>query len=280
MDVTGFPESPPGGGAGGGGPRGGGGPARPGGRRGGGGARGGGGGGLGGGGGGVAPPPPAAVEADPELELVAAVGRGDDLEAVTAAGAQVAVEFSTPATVKANTLWLLDHGVHAVVGATGLGEGDLADLRARTGAAHCLVAANFAIGAVLLMGLAAQVARHLPSVEITELHHDRKVDAPSGTALRTAQLIAAARAEAGMTVQVPGPEGAPSRGLQVDGVPIHSVRLPGLVASQEVVFGALGQTLTLRHDSVDRSSFMPGVLLAVKRIPGLPGLTIGLEALL
>ncbi|MPZ89283.1 MAG: 4-hydroxy-tetrahydrodipicolinate reductase [Nitriliruptorales bacterium] len=219
----------------------------------------------------------AAFEAEEDLDLVARVGRGDPLEAVTEAGAEVAVEFTTPASVKVNAEWLLTHGVHAVVGATGLGEGDLADLEARTGPANCLVAPNFAIGAVLLMRLAAEVARHLPHVEITELHHDRKVDAPSGTALRTARQVAAARAEA---VAVPGPADTPARGLVVEGVPVHSVRLPGLVASQEVVFGGPGQTLTLRHDSIDRTSFMPGVLLAVRRIAEFPGLTVGLEALL
>lgn len=216
----------------------------------------------------------AAVEADPDLELVARIGRGDDLAA--AEGADVAVEFSTPSTVLANTAWLLDRGIHAVVGATGLSADDLAELEGRTGAAHCLVAPNFAIGAVLLMRFAEQAAAHLPEAEIIELHHEGKADAPSGTALRTAQRIAAAR---GAAPPVPGPD-VPARGQVIDGVTVHSVRLPGLVASQEVVFGAQGQTLTLRHDSIDRSSFMPGVLLAVKRIGDLPGLTVGLEALL
>jgi 4-hydroxy-tetrahydrodipicolinate reductase len=220
-----------------------------------------------------------AVAADPDLELVARVGREDRLEAVTEAGADVAVEFSTPASVHANTAWLLDHGVHAVVGATGLSADDLADLERRTEAANCLVAPNFAIGAVLLMRLSAEVAHHLPAVEITELHHDRKLDAPSGTALRTAALIADARRAAGHSYDPPA-TGPPARGQLADGVPVHSVRLPGLVASQEVVFGAQGQTLTLRHDSLDRTSFMPGVLLATKRIPNLPGLTVGLDALL
>lgn len=219
----------------------------------------------------------AAVEAEDDLDLVARVQRGDPLDTVTEAGADVAVEFTTPATVKQHAAWLLERGVHAVVGATGLGEDDLDDLAALTGPANCLVAPNFAIGAVLLMRLAAQVARHLPHVEITELHHDRKADAPSGTALRTARLLAAERTEA---VAVPGPAHNPARGLVVDGIPVHSVRLPGLVASQEVVFGGTGQTLTLRHDSIDRSSFMPGVLLAIRAIGGLPGLTVGLEALL
>ncbi len=221
----------------------------------------------------------AAVEVDPDLELVVRVGRADRLEAVTEASAQVAVEFSTPASVRENAAWMLDHGVHTVVGATGLSAGDLADLQRRTGEANCLVAPNFAIGAVLLMRLAAEVARHLPAVEITELHHDRKLDAPSGTALRTAALIAAARRDTGLSHNPPAPD-APARGQLVDGVPVHSVRLPGLVASQEVVFGAQGQTLTLRHDSLDRTSFIPGILLAIKRVPDLPGLTVGLDALL
>jgi 4-hydroxy-tetrahydrodipicolinate reductase len=187
------------------------------------------------------------------------------------------VEFTTPATVKGNAAWLLGRGVHVVIGATGLDDDDLADLEALTGPANCFVAPNFAIGAVLLMQAAAEIARHLPHVEITELHHDGKVDAPSGTALRTARLIAEARDGA---VDVPGPKGHPARGDVVDGVPVHSVRLPGLVASQEVVFGGVGQTLTIRHDSIDRTSFMPGVLLAVKKVPTLPGLTVGLEEIL
>ena len=219
----------------------------------------------------------AAVEADPDCELVARVDVGDSLQDVLDAGADVAVEFSTPDSVKRNTVWLLERGVHVVVGATGMSEDDIAELGAVTGSANCFVAPNFAIGAVLMMKFAEQAAKHLPHVEITELHHDRKVDAPSGTALRTARLIADARGPAGA---VPGPEAHPARGDVVEGVPIHSVRLPGLVASQEVVFGAEGQTLTIRHDSIDRSSFMPGVLLAVKRVGSHTGLTIGLEHLL
>lgn len=218
-----------------------------------------------------------AVAAAEELELVARVDVADDLDAVTAAGAEVAVEFSTPATVAANAAWLLDHGVAPVVGATGMSGADLDDLRERTGSTPCLVVPNFAIGAVLLMRFAEQAARYLPHVEVTELHHDRKVDAPSGTALATARRIAAARTE---DVAVPGPDGHPSRGLVVDGVPVHSVRLPGIVASQEVVFGAQGQTLTLRHDTTDRSAFMPGVLLAVRRVRDLTGLHVGLDAVL
>jgi 4-hydroxy-tetrahydrodipicolinate reductase len=219
----------------------------------------------------------ATVEAADDLELVARIDAADSLEDALDAGADVAVEFTTPSSVKGNTAWLLERGVHVVVGATGLTADDLAELEAATGPANLFVAPNFAIGAVLLMQCAAQVAVHLPHVEITELHHDRKVDAPSGTALRTAELIATAR---GDVPDVPGPSGHPARGDIVEGIPIHSVRLPGLVASQEVTFGGEGQTLTIRHDSIDRSSFMPGVLLAVRRVAGLPGLTVGLEHLL
>jgi 4-hydroxy-tetrahydrodipicolinate reductase len=214
-----------------------------------------------------------AVDAQPGLDLVARIGRGDDLG--PAAAANVAVEVSTPASVHANGAWLLDHGVHTVVGATGLSAADLEDLRGRTGRANCLVVPNFSIGAVLLMHLAGQVAPHLPHAEIVELHHDRKLDAPSGTALRTAELIAAARGE-----QPPRSGDQLSRGQVVDGVPVHSVRLPGLVAHQEVLFGGPGQLLTLRHDTTDRTAFVPGALLAIRRVPDLPGLTVGLDALL
>jgi 4-hydroxy-tetrahydrodipicolinate reductase len=216
-----------------------------------------------------------AVRDDPETELVAEVDFQDSLEQVIDAGADVAVEFSLPDSVKRNTAWLLERGVHTVVGATGLTDEDLAELEALTGPANLFVAPNFAIGAVLMMRAAEMIARHLPDVEVTELHHDRKVDAPSGTALRTARLIAQARRG-----EPSRADEHPARGQLVDGVPVHSVRLPGLVASQEVVFGAQGQTLTIRHDSLDRSSFMPGVLLAVKRVATLPGLTVGLEHLL
>ena len=216
-----------------------------------------------------------AVEADPELDLVAAVDAHDSLETILDAGADVAVEFTVPDSVKRNAAWLLARGVHTVVGATGLSDADLAELEAQTGPANLFVAPNFAIGAVLMMQCAQLIARHLPDVEITELHHDAKVDAPSGTALRTAKLIAEARRGTPSRS-----DDQPARGERVDGVPIHSVRLPGIVASQEIVFGATGQTLTVRHDSIDRSSFMPGVLLAVKRVATLPGLTVGLEHLL
>jgi 4-hydroxy-tetrahydrodipicolinate reductase len=241
-----------------------------------------------------------AVAAADDLDLVAAVDpsrAGDaladvagvagelrvaeDLAALAAADVEVAVEFTGPGSVGANLCWLLEHGIHAVVGATGIGAEDLARAQALAGdgAANALLAPNFAIGAVLLMRFASEAARHLPHVEVIELHHDRKLDAPSGTALRTAELIAEARASA---PDVPlGDDDHPgARGADHAGVRVHSVRLPGLVAHQEVVFGGQGQTLTLRHDSLDRSSFMPGVLLGCRRVVDLDGLVVGLEHVL
>lgn len=206
---------------------------------------------------------------------------GGDLEAITAAEADVAIDFTHPSVVGANLRWLLEHGVHAVVGTTGLGEGDLAAARdlAAAGPANAIVAPNFAIGAVLMMQFSAQAAKHLPNVEIVELHHDRKADAPSGTALRTAELIADARSEEVMPVG--GDENHPgARGTTEHGVPIHSIRLPGLVAHQHVQFGGEGETLTIRHDSLDRASFMPGVLVAVRAVADVDGLVVGLEHVL
>jgi len=219
----------------------------------------------------------AAVDGDAELDLVAALDADDSREAIIDAGADVCVDFTHPDSVRTNVAWLLKSGVHAVVGTTGLDDADLAELAGLTGPANAVVAPNFAIGAVLMMEVAKLVAPHKPHVESSESHHDQKADAPSGTALRTAQLIEAAR---GGDVGVPGPADHPARGHVVGQVPVHSVRLPGLVAHQEVVFGGLGQTLTIRHDSIDRSSFMPGVLLAVKEVGRRPGLTVGLEHLL
>jgi 4-hydroxy-tetrahydrodipicolinate reductase len=177
-------------------------------------------------------------------------------------GADVVVEFSTPETVAENARAAVGAGVHAVVGATGFDLEQLrADVERADGDARCFVAPNFAIGAVLMMQFARQAAAQMPESEIIELHHDRKLDAPSGTAKRTAELIR----EAGGNVHEP----------------IHSVRLPGLVAHQEVIFGGEGQTLTIRHDSIDRHSFMPGVVLAVRRVADLPDrFTVGLEHLL
>jgi 4-hydroxy-tetrahydrodipicolinate reductase len=207
----------------------------------------------------------AAVEAADDLELVARADPQLDTtleQALADASPDVVVEFSTPETVCPNARLCLERDVHVVVGATGMGKGQIAELEALAGKskANCFVAPNFAIGAVLMMEASKLVAPHMKDCEIIELHHEAKVDAPSGTAARTADLIT-------------GAGGRPD-------VPIHSVRLPGLVAHQEVIFGGLGQTLTIRHDSLSRESFMPGVLLAVRKVGELDGLVVGLEHLL
>jgi 4-hydroxy-tetrahydrodipicolinate reductase len=205
-----------------------------------------------------------------------------DLDAALAEGGErVLVDFTVPTAVEATVARALAAGVHCVVGTTGVSEDRWRALAADAPDGVCLfVAPNFAVGAVLMMRFAQTAARFMPHVEIIELHHDRKLDAPSGTAMRTAHLIAEAResvpAAPGRETEVA--EGA--RGSMVEGVPVHSVRLPGLVANQEVIFGDVGQTLTLRHDTVDRTSFMPGVLLAVREIPERRGLVIGLEELM
>ena len=223
-----------------------------------------------------------AVEAAPDLDLVAALGRGDKLETLTGAGAQVAVELTHPDSVMANLEYCVRHGIHAVVGTTGWTPERLAELQgwlADAPGTGVLIAPNFSIGAVLTMRFAQQAARFFESVEVIELHHDNKADAPSGTATRTAQLIAAARSEAGRTPQHdPTTHGLPgARGADVDGVPVHSVRMRGLLAHQEVLFGDAGETLTIRHDSLHHTSFMPGILLGVRRVTQTPGLTFGLE---
>ncbi|MHB0927970.1 MAG: 4-hydroxy-tetrahydrodipicolinate reductase [Candidatus Nanopelagicales bacterium] len=225
------------------------------------------------------------VEAAVDLELVAQVDAGDDLAELTAAGAQVVADFTTPEVVTHNLSWCMRHDIHAVVGTTGWNaeryEAVRAELREHPGVG-VLIAPNFAIGAVLLMKFAAQAAALYESVEIVELHHPNKVDAPSGTARTTAQGIAAARARAGLGAMPDATsqliEGA--RGAEVDGVHVHSVRLRGLLAHEEVLFGNPGELLTLRHDSLDRSSFMPGILLAVRKVASRPGLTIGLDGFL
>ena len=200
-------------------------------------------------------------------------------DCITGSACDVAVDFTIPESVYTNVLACLERGIRCVVGTTGLdsGELDMIGSEARKQGVGCLVAPNFAIGAVLMMELAKVAARYLPQCEITELHHDHKLDAPSGTALRTADLIAASRREEPVT---PGPEGNAARGIVYKRIPIHSVRLPGLVAHQEVVFGGQGQTLTIRHDSISRDSFMPGILLAVRRVMDLDGLTVGLEKIM
>ena len=223
-----------------------------------------------------------ALRAADDLDLAAAYDVGDALEL---SAVDVAVDFTHPDAVLANLRACLDAGVHAVVGTTGFDEVRLAQLRGWLDTAPgvgVLVAPNFGIAAVLMMRFAAQAARFFDSVEIVELHHPGKADAPSGTARRTAELVAAARREAGSrpmpdatTSSLPG-----ARGADVEGVRVHAVRLAGLVAHQEVLLGGQGESLTIRHDSYDRASFMPGVLLGVRAVAGRPGLTVGLEALL
>ena len=221
-----------------------------------------------------------AVEEADGLELVGRYDAGDDLGDL--GGADVVVEFSVPDASPANVAHCVERGVHVVVGTTGWSEDKLADLRRRLEGAPSvgvLIAPNFAIGAVLMMAFAERAARFYESVEVVELHHPDKVDAPSGTAARTAELIGAARADAGLG-EVPDatthdPDG--SRGGRVNGIPVHSVRLRGLVAHQEVLLGTEGELLTIRHDSFDRVSFMPGVVTAVREVASHPGLTVGLE---
>jgi 4-hydroxy-tetrahydrodipicolinate reductase len=231
-----------------------------------------------------------AVHDDPDLELVAAVNPGrsaerlsgvpiaDSQDALTEAKAEVAVDFTRPDAVMGNVRFAVERGIHAVVGTTGIGPEALEEIRGwvRGRDVGVIVAPNFSIGAVVGQRMAEEAARFFPAAEVIELHHDQKLDAPSGTAAATARRIAAARREAWS-----GPSGGRDfRGGDVEGIRVHSVRLPGLVAHQEVIFGAQGQTLTIRHDAPDRTCYMPGVLLAIKEIGDRPGLTVGLEPLL
>ena len=224
----------------------------------------------------------AAVDAAADCQLVAALDLGDSLDQLISSGAQVVVDFTTPDSVMANLEFLITHKIHAVIGTTGFDEARLAKLKSLSSAhpeVGILIAPNFAIGAVLMMEFAAKAAKYFESAEIIELHHPNKVDAPSGTASRTAELIAAARKEA----KLPAMPDATStsldgaRGALVGDVPVHSVRLRGLVAHQEVLFGGLGETLSIRHDSLDRAGFMPGVLLGIRSVISRPGVTFGLE---
>ena len=226
-----------------------------------------------------------AVEDAPDLDLVATVDADGDLSAVVDAGAQVAVDFTVPSVTEGNVHALVDAGVHLVVGTTGWDDEALARVRdhlADRPGVGVLVAPNFALGAVLAMAFAARAARWFESVEVIELHHPDKVDAPSGTARHTASAIAAARAAAGLgpvpDATTQGLDGA--RGADVDGVRVHAVRLRGLVAHEEILLGNAGEQLTIRHDSFDRVSFMPGVLLAIRQVGSRPGLTVGLDHLL
>jgi len=226
-----------------------------------------------------------AVEAAPDLELVAALGRGDSLDQLAAAGAEFVVDLTVPESTEANVRYAVEHGMHAVVGTTGWDSARLAALEALL-AEHpetgVLIAPNFALGSVLASAFAAKASKYFDSVEIIELHHPDKVDAPSGTAVRTAQLIAAERQAANVPASPDATttELAGARGCDVDGVRVHSVRLRGLVAHQEVLLGGPGEQLTFRHDSFDRASFMPGVLLGVRNVASHPGLTVGLDGYL
>lgn len=224
----------------------------------------------------------AGLEQSDEVELVARLGSSDPLAAVVDSGAEVAVDVTTPQAVMGNLEFCIGHGVHAVVGTTGFDEERLATLEgwlADAPGVGVLVAPNFSIGALLMMRFAARAAPFFESVEIVELHHPTKADAPSGTARRTAELVAAARREAGLgpvpdatTTQLDG-----ARGAVVDGIHVHGLRIRGLVAHQEVVLGGVGETLTIRHDSLDRAGFVPGVLAGIRGVAEHPGLTVGLE---
>jgi 4-hydroxy-tetrahydrodipicolinate reductase len=241
-----------------------------------------------------------AVADDPALDLVAAVDPfhaglelsrvagvagvdlavSSDADAFLAADVQVAVDFTEATAARGNLMWLADHGIHAVVGTTGFDDADVARFESAFEKSNCVIAPNFAIGAVLMMRLAALAAPYFETAEIIELHHDGKVDAPSGTATLTAERMAEAKrswgADPTKTIVYEGARG----GEGPAGIRVHSVRMRGMVAHQEVILGTTGQTLTIRHDTVDRTSFMPGVLLAVKSIADHPGVTVGLDPLL
>ncbi|MFL6086026.1 MAG: 4-hydroxy-tetrahydrodipicolinate reductase [Mycobacterium sp.] len=224
-----------------------------------------------------------AVEAAEGLTFTAGVDAGDPLSLFTDSQTEVVIDFTHPDVVMDNLKSLIDSGIHAVVGTTGFTDQRLSQVKVwleESPATAVLIAPNFAIGAVLSMHFAKQAARFFESAEVIELHHPQKADAPSGTAARTARLIAEARKglPPNPDATSTGLEGA--RGADVDGIPVHSVRLAGLVAHQEVLFGTQGETLTIRHDSLDRTSFVPGVLLAVRTVREHPGLTVGLEPFL
>jgi 4-hydroxy-tetrahydrodipicolinate reductase len=223
-----------------------------------------------------------AVTQATDLELVAALDLGDSLDQLVSSGAQVVVDFTTPDSVMANLEFLISKGINAVVGTTGFDDARVAKLQALVAAnpkVGVLIAPNFAIGAVLMMEFATKAAKYFESAEIIELHHPDKVDAPSGTASRTAELMTQARKDA----KLPGAPDATNsgnpaaRGGKVGDIPVHSIRLRGLVAHQEVLLGGPGETLAIRHDSLDRAGFMPGVLLGVRKVLSNPGLTFGLE---
>ncbi|MEY2635118.1 MAG: hypothetical protein RIS75_1058 [Actinomycetota bacterium] len=226
-----------------------------------------------------------AVTEAPDMSLVAALDAGDPVYSLASEGANIVVDFTTPDVVMGHLDWLIQNGIHSVVGTTGFSTERIEQVKTWSAAnpsVGVLVAPNFGIGAILMMRFAAEAARFFESVEIVELHHPNKVDAPSGTARHTAEIIAQARKAAGLGAQpdattssLPG-----ARGADVSGIPVHAVRLRGLVAHQEVLFGDQGETFTIRHDSIDRTSFMPGVLAGIRGVPNHPGVTVGLDAYL
>ena len=222
-----------------------------------------------------------AVNEAKDLELVAQLDLGDSLDALLTSGVAVAVDFTTPDSVMANLEFLISHNINAVVGTTGFDDARIAKIKAAlaNSKSGVLIAPNFAIGAVLMMEFATKAAKYFESAEIIELHHPNKVDAPSGTAARTAELMSAARKEAGLPAMPDATTTslAGARGATVGDIPVLSVRLRGLVAHQEVLLGGIGETLSIRHDSIDRVGFMPGVLLGVRKVVTHPGLTFGLE---
>ena len=223
-----------------------------------------------------------AINSTQDLELVAALDLEDSIETIIKSGAEVVVDFTHPDSVMKNLEFAINNGIHVVVGTTGFDEGKLEKIKSwlsKNSKVGALIAPNFGLGAVLMMQFAASASKYFESVEIVELHHPNKADAPSGTATRTAEMITEARKSVNKAAMPDATSTsiAGARGAKVGDVPVHSVRLRGLVAHQEVILGDLGETLTIRHDSIDRSGFMPGVLLGIRKVVTKPGLTFGLE---
>ena len=226
-----------------------------------------------------------AINAAEGLEVVAEIDKDDSLDLITSSGAEVALDFTQPGVALDNVTWCIEHGIHVVVGTSGFGDERIAAVRTLLGDAPStgvLIVPNFSIGAILMMRFAETAAPFFESIEVVEMHHPNKIDAPSGTAVRTAELMAAARRTAGSAplpdATTTDPDGA--RGATVQGIPVHALRARGFVASQEIVFGAGGELFTIRHDSNDRISFMPGVVAAVGAVADRPGVTVGLDAVL
>ena len=227
----------------------------------------------------------AAIEAAEGLELVAGIDAGDELDAIADAGAEAALVFTTPDVAFDHARWCIERGIHVVIGTSGFGDEKVQQLRElvdQHSGVGAIVVPNFSIGAVLMMRFAGIAAPFFESVEVIEMHHPNKVDAPSGTAVRTAEIIAAARDEAGSAPLPDATETDPdgARGAKVAGIPVHAVRARGFIASQEVVLGEEGEIFSIRHDSSSRESFMPGVVAALRWVPQHPGVTVGLDAVL